>query len=708
MDEQIESQDDTGDTSEEPNYKLCLLYDVNKPQCGPFIRDRAAQHGLSYIGNLTASTDHHFEFLKMKLPKSWIKWSEKQLIENRLGYNLAESDQICEHHRHSKGVEWRPLAHCAHPDHPPRKVGSKLPKSTLAPLWLVEQVNSTEDSFPIGGKVCYKHLQMESNKKKEQSTEKEAEHDHESDQEPENDEDDARDENYEPGVPVCPPDVQCSSKDIGNKLMETLGLSPIRFQVTRTSVRDMSTSLRQTIERKIDQATSKIKETIAESIAPTQGVELIDELYGPDDIPADLKPLIVPYETSDARGKLIILSLVDHSKHSKSFIQKVFDCTKYAVEKARKLQPAMKGITIPTKEKFHRNRLNLQKCEHFVEFLFASGMLQDVAYGVSKLHFDNGSVQTIPHAVLTAKFSHVIAFYLAICKETGFVPVSESSLWRILRSLNPSQRKSLAGLDDITADGMNAFAKLDDFLSRRKKDKSLRDRLERGKRYLKTTYQGHCSLDSSISSHNAAFALSTEKEEPCLEINDRVCSDCFALMEILEETSGIAIAEGSEDDQYDVRTSIEAVLRYMKHQIRDHQQRKAKTYAFDHLTDETAFWLKDFAQKVIPIRYREGQREYFGKKGMSLHIDVFFRQQEDRLLKYVYMTCLFRCKQSKVDVLNQESWHAFMVLLINVSDFPVSLTTHADNISWPITGLQFMTEKKGEKDYFYERSKFLH
>ena len=37
---------------------------------------------------------------------------------------------------------------------------------------------------------------------------------------------------------------------------------------------------------------------------------------------------------------------------------------------------------------------------------------------------------------------------------------------------------------------------------------------------------------------------------------------------------------------------------------------------------------------------------------MSLHIDVFFRQQEDRLLKYVYMTCLFRCKQSKVDILN--------------------------------------------------------
>ena len=547
MDERNESEDDTDDTQAGPNYKLCLLYDVNKSECGPFIQNRLAQHGLSYISNLDASTQHHFENLKIQLPKSWIRWSEKQLSENRLGYELLDSSQICEHHRHVKGVDWRPQNHCAHPDHPPRKVESKLMKSTLAPFCFTEQVNGTDDSFPIGSKVCYRHLQTETSRKKEQSTEKE---DQVVEQEAENDQDDPRDKDYDPGVPICPPDIQCSSKYIGNKLMETLGLSPIRFQVTRKSVRDMSTSLRQTIERKIDQATSKIKETIAESIAPTQGVELIDELYGPNDLPADLKPLIEPFKTSDARGRLIILSLVDHSQHSKSFLQDVFGCSKYAVEQARKLRSAMKGLTIPSKEKFHRNRLNLQKCEHFIEF-FSSGMLQDVAY-------------------------RVIAFYFAICKETGFTPVSGSSLWQILNSLNPLQRKSLAGLDDITADGMNAFAKLDDFLSRRMKDKSLRDQLERGKRYLKTTNQEHCSQDSSRSSHNAAFALSTMKEEPCLEISDRVCSDCFSIMEILEEISRIAIAEGSDDDQYDVRTSIEAVLRYMKHQIRDHQQRKAK------------------------------------------------------------------------------------------------------------------------------------
>ena len=62
----------------------------------------------------------------------------------------------------------------------------------------------------------------------------------------------------------------------------------------------------------------------------------------------------------------------------------------------------------------------------------------------------------------------------------------------------------------------------------------------------------------------------------------------------------------------------------MKHLIRDHQQRKAKAYCFDNLEEDEAFWLKDFAQKVIPIRYREGQREYFGKKGdVSSHRCIF-------------------------------------------------------------------------------------
>ena len=34
------------------------------------------------------------------------------------------------------------------------------------------------------------------------------------------------------------------------------------------------------------------------------------------------------------------------------------------------------------------------------------------------------------------------------------------------------------------------------------------------------------------------------------------------------------------------------------------------------------FWIKNFCQKILPVRYREGQREYFGKEGISLNVDT--------------------------------------------------------------------------------------
>ena len=136
----------------------------------------------------------------------------------------------------------------------------------------------------------------------------------------------------------------------------------------------------------------------------------------------------------------------------------VFSCSKHHIDKARKLKAS--GIVIPPKVNLHRNRMNTFKMEHFIEFIFASGLIQDVAYGVTTLNFESGDNQTIPHAVLTAKYSHTIAFYLQYCSEIAYEPLSERSLLRILKALKPSQRKSLAGLDDITAAGMNGWHRL--------------------------------------------------------------------------------------------------------------------------------------------------------------------------------------------------------------------------------------------------------
>ena len=102
---------------------------------------------------------------------------------------------------------------------------------------------------------------------------------------------------------------------------------------------------------------------------------------------------------------------------------------------------------------------------------------------------------------------------------------------------------------------------------------------------------------------------------------------------------------GDDDWIYDVDVAIKSILEFMKHKIRDAQQKKAKVDAFDVIDHVIAFWLKDFAQKILSIKYREGQKEYFGKKGMSMHVDVFIskKKDEDEFRKHVYLTVIYRC-----------------------------------------------------------------
>ena len=63
-----------------------------------------------------------------------------------------------------------------------------------------------------------------------------------------------------------------------------------------------------------------------------------------------------------------------------------------------------------------------------------------------------------------------------------FKSLSESSLYRILKKLKPSQQKSLAGLDNITTNGLNGFSILADIVKKYfAGNKGILDNLERGK-----------------------------------------------------------------------------------------------------------------------------------------------------------------------------------------------------------------------------------
>ena len=241
-----------------------------------------------------------------------------------------------------------------------------------------------------------------------------------------------------------------------------------------------------------------------------------------------------------------------------------------------------------------------------------------------------------------------------MCCESSYTPLSDASLWRVLRGIKPSQRQALAGLDDVTAAGMNGFSTLSQ-VAENMKEKDVVKALEKGKRYLKSTYPAKCARDSFFYTHSTTFALSDDAdvdlEEPTFAIADEDCADCVELISSMAKVQKLVEERGDDDLLYDVNIALDDIKAYMKHQIRDAQQKLAKVLAFEHLDEKTGFWLKDYCQKVLPSKFREGQKEYFGKKGMSLHVDILFLKENGVLAKIVYFTSMYRCDQGLVDSL---------------------------------------------------------
>ena len=629
-------------------YTKCCLHDE---KCGEYRRANPAISGIFDVSELSNSTKSHFESLKIQPDDEFLQ--EKLLIENRCGMTLNPGLFLCAYHRYTNGTGYKPKSTCMHPGHDQKK----RVKVRIASINVVRYMNrSFKENFPVGGSLCHTHLKEMSEAQTrgnslltddtiEETIETEFE-------------DDANDEYIPEEMNLSEDMIQDISKQ-SEQLSFCLDVSPV-VPVKKKKISDLGDRSLDGVKKKYQRMRKCFKEKFAQLAAPGQENDLLAMLSDSDDdgsdLPDELLKLKTRYDVSDAIGKLLILSLIDHDTHSYKTIESVFHCSRHTWKKAVALSKEPK-FKLPDKIPFKRNRLNVSKCEHFLEYIFANGFVQDTAFGSRKLKFDAGNTQEIPRAILTCKYSHVIGAYLHACEMTDFDPVSESSLWRVLRELKPSQQKSLGGLDDIFAAGMTGF----DTLQRLGKEmlpdsEPLVKDLDRGKRYLKTKYPSNCTNDSKIKTHNINFALSDPKF-PKLAANhvatdDEVCNDCVQLWRAINEVDRLS-KESTDINRYDVKNAIGDIKTYMSHLIRDVQQQKAKGCVFELLKGDSGaiLWLKDYCQKIIPMKFREGQVDYFGKKGMTLHVDVIFRFENGEMKKYVYFTVMQRSDQDAEDVL---------------------------------------------------------
>ena len=102
-----------------------------------------------------------------------------------------------------------------------------------------------------------------------------------------------------------------------------------------------------------------------------------------------------------------------------------------------------------------RDRLNKNKVNDFLEFFCQDDYLQDVAYGNKTIRITKTISFKIPAVVRKATNTKIIDDYKSFYGEDNSLSVS--TCHRILNECIASKLRFLQGLDNMMADGLNAF-----------------------------------------------------------------------------------------------------------------------------------------------------------------------------------------------------------------------------------------------------------
>ena len=163
--------------------------------------------------------------------------------------------------------------------------------------------------------------------------------------------------------------------------------------------------------------------------------------------------------------------------------------------------------------------------------------------------------------------------------------------------------------------------------------KSLRESWKKKMQFLAYKYRtNHMSIESDNQSHCVRYALN--KDLTCTHIHTGSnCSECSSVEMFFRDLNQLLHHVLEQIDRVEdgglvteilgmIRATNEvfepSVTTYMAHQVRAYAQfAKIKEETESFTTKHCGLWF-DHKQKILPTVFREGQIEYFGKRGMSL------------------------------------------------------------------------------------------
>ncbi|CAF1474480.1 unnamed protein product, partial [Rotaria sordida] len=570
---------------------------------------------------------------------------ESHLILNRLARCIDTEKpylKICPLHRYTFGFGWKDSTYCAHIDHKnsknePRRKKRRKTFSTnnrIAPIHFFRHLVQ----FPYGGRLCGNHvkqvyslIQTQESLADELNTRSEI-------------------HSYE---------IQANRSDElenVNTLLISLGQSPLKSQIT-TPLEEQTDGAIRRVVAKLRQAVSASALDLAKGIAPGQDKlllqlanlhdvterrpsinsissdTLVDEQY--------LNYLIKMYESCKEKKfsyneQVRILTLIPESwNFTNETIQEKFNCTIHAVKTARKLRKITDTpLHIDQKVLKIRQRIDSSKLDYFISWIIHSQLLISIPWGSTNMKLESGQIISLPQQMLQAQQSQIIYSYQQHCKIVGIDTLSDRTLYSILNSLNASEQKFITGLNEFVTSASEAWCSLEKIIRQLPISYTTKNDLyillEKSKMYLKTKYGCECGETAQTTTHCTIFAMS-ELNNPfysqsCNHDHNMYCEAClsvFVLFDQIEDyINTITDQEMKDEILYDFKMSWDSIFELMGHKIRATQQEQQKQQYINEMDETTAFLTIDWAQKILPQQFREGQSFEYGGGIKHLKIGV--------------------------------------------------------------------------------------
>ena len=337
--------------------------------------------------------------------------------------------------------------------------------------------------------------------------------------------------------------------------------------------------------------------------------------------------------------------------------------TPYRLKVARKLR-WHQAAGIPLSEQSKRKvRYEPEKVHFFANYMASEPIMMDLPFGSYTTKLSTGEVISYAATMRRMRHTNIVRTYKQYLIDSGNadMDMSESTLMRMLNYIKAKQRKRVIGMDLYNLKANEGFDNLFEVLDKLKGEDTMDPdylyelivRLKEARQYLYTYFRLHLKRESLVPSHCFQLALSDPSNfaftSDCGHEHTLPCGGCLNVRIALSSvqsllTSSTINEETKAEYLHVVGISITDIFELEKHLTRSAYLERVKRDAIDGLGYQDILCVSDWMMRFLPKMGRESSRDWYGKRGISVHIMVCYarfptKELYSRTLIHVFESC---------------------------------------------------------------------